>query len=504
MRRLGSQEIRATVISFASFSHSSLAQRLLSQCRANLYMVLSVLLAIGFRLLPVIASWPYAVGFDTTALYVPLMVSGPPSAYAIFTYPGLNSLIIWVGYQLEKQPFLILDSIALILQAGLAFSAYTYARSVVFLDEKYAFLTSAVFTLSPITLRLTWDQYRISICMILVMGALAAMLSRSARVRILIIPLTVLVVLTNPLPSVFLLLTMIVQTLYAYVRKRPFRIALITSMIGSVIFAVQLSFLAASGLLSTNVQLSILGPVGGASQALSGIAFLIFTSWPLLIFLPFVFRIRDSSPEAIWLLLIAFFAVGLLTTGIYTIPPPFIYFMASFPLSMFAGRALRTYGKFRIFRLVFGVVLVFLAVNAAAYLISSPLSPMGYMALGQPFRYYMPTGYLQSTIPISYQKDLMELLTASMAALPKDVTLYLPRQFYGLALLVPNVQQLLLVDIGEANPWLPSPFDSITPRGLSFTIWFVGGSGWYGVHTLPLNFEAVQTQGQFVLYQIVS
>ena len=85
-------------------------------------MVLSVLLAIGFRLLPVIASWPYAVGFDTTALYVPLMVSGPPSAYAIFTYPGLNSLIIWVGYQLEKQPFLILDSIALILQAGLAFS----------------------------------------------------------------------------------------------------------------------------------------------------------------------------------------------------------------------------------------------------------------------------------------------------------------------------------------------------------------------------------------------
>ena len=498
------QDLRATVISFTSFSHSSLAQRLLSRFRANLYMVFSVLLAMGFRLLPVIASWPYAVGFDTTALYVPLMLSGPPSPYAIFTYPGLNSLIVWVSYQLEKQPFLILDSIALVLQAGLAFSAYTYARSVVFLDKKYAFLTSAMFTLSPITLRLTWDQYRISICVILVMGALAAMLSRSARVRLLTIPLTVLVVLTNPLPSVFLLLTMIARTLYGYVRKRPFRIALITSMIGTVIFVVQQSFLAASGLSNTNVQLSILGPAGGAGQALSGIAFLIFTSWPLLIFLPFVFRIRDSSPEAIWLLLIAFFAVGLLGIGIYTIPPPFIYLMASFPLSMFAGRALKTYGRFRIFRLVFGLVLVFLAINATAYLISSPLSPMGYMALGQPFRYYMPTGYLQSTIPISYQKDLMDLLTASMAALPKGVTLYLPRQFYGLALLIPNVQQLLLVDIGETNPWLPSPFDSIIPGGLSFAIWFVGGSGWYGIHTLPSNFEVVQTQGQFSLYEIVS
>src|SRR5438105_13714465 len=139
------------------------------------------------------------------------------------------------------------------------------------------------------------------------------------------VPLTVLVVLTSPLPSVFLLLTIIVQTLFAYMRKRPFRIALITLMIGTVIFAVQQSFLAASGLSNTNVQLSILGPIGGASEALSGIVFLIFTNWPLLIFLPFVFQIRDSSPEAIWLLLIAFFAVGLLTAGIYTIPPPFIY-----------------------------------------------------------------------------------------------------------------------------------------------------------------------------------
>ena len=171
---------------------------------------------------------------------------------------------------------------------------------------------------------------------------------------------------------------------------------------------------------------------------------------------------------------------------------------------MFSGAAIKRFGTNRVFRVLIGVALVFLTTNAATYLISSPLSPNGYMALGQPFRYYIPTGYLQSTVPVSYQKDLLELLTISMSSLPRDSNLYLPRQFYGLALTVPNLRSLTLVDLGEANPWIASPFDSIASGNSSFTIWFVNGSNWYGISSLPLNFEALQTHGQFALYQIVS
>lgn len=470
----------------------------------NLYSVLVVILAIGIRALPIVASWPYALGFDTTALYVPLMLGGPPSPYSIFTYPGFHSAVVWFVYQLLKQPFLVLDSIAIFLQGALALSTFYYARLILSFDKKIAFLASVLFTLSPITLRLTWDQYRISIGLIAAITALTAIRSNSRGVRATTLPAVVLAILSNPLPSVFLLLTLIVQTVRDFAQNRMFRIGLVTSTIGIIIFALQQSFLASSGLLATYIHPFVLGPVAGTGEALFGIGFVLFTSWPVLLFLPFVFKFRESSSDTVWLVMIAFFAIVLLIAGVYTIPPAFIYFMASFPLAMYAGRALKKFGNIRIFRMVFGLVLLFLAVNAVTYLISSPISPMGYMALDQPFRYYLPTGYLQSTVPISYQKDLMQLLTTSISSLPRDASLYLPRQFYGLALLVQNPQHLTLVDIGEANPWLPSPFESVVPNGGSFTIWFIKGSSWYGISTLPANFETLQTQGQFALYEIVS
>ena len=468
------------------------------------YALMAFALGIVIRVIPIVLSWPYSVGFDTTALYIPLMLRGPPSLNAILTYPGLNSLLIWSGYQLFRQPFFVLDFFGAILQGALALSSYVYARSVVISEKKFAFLTSALFTLSPLTLRLTWDQYRISECLVATMIALVAIRSKSPGVRFMTIPLTILVIVTNPLPSVFLLLTLMAQTLFDYRRNRPFVIGLLASTIGGVGFVAQQWVLATSGLLSSNVQVSVLGPLGGASLALYGVTFLIFTSWPLLLFLPWIFRIREASPHMLWLLMVMFFAVVLLTIGIYTIPPAFVYLMSSFPLAMFSGAAIKRFGTNRVFRVLIGVALVFLTTNAATYLISSPLSPNGYMALGQPFRYYIPTGYLQSTVPVSYQKDLLELLTISMSSLPRDSNLYLPRQFYGLALTVPNLRSLTLVDLGEANPWIASPFDSIASGNSSFTIWFVNGSNWYGISSLPLNFEALQTQGQFALYQIVS
>lgn len=471
---------------------------------SNNYALMAFALGAGIRAIPVVLAWPYSVGFDTTALYIPLMLKGPPSLDAILTYPGLNSLLVWSGYQLFRQPFFVLDFFGAILQGALAWSSYVYGRSVVILEKKFAFLTSILFTLSPITLWLTWDQYRISESLVATMIALVAIRSQSRRIKLMTVPLTLVVVATNPLPSVFLLLTLMAQTLFDYRRSRPFVIGLLASTIGGVCFAVQLWVLATSGLLSSNVQVSVLGPLGGANMALFGVAFLIFTSWPLLSFLPWTIKLREFSPHMFWLLMVVFFAVVLLTAGIYIIPPAFVYLMSSFPLAMFSGVAIKRFSTKRVFRVFLVVVLAFLTINAASYLISSPLSPTGYMALDQPFRYYLPTGYLQSTVPISYQKDLMQLLAISMSSLPPDAILYLPRQFYGLGLMVQNPRHLTLVDIGEANPWNPSPFESVVSDGGSFTIWFIRGSSWYGISTLPTNFETIQTQGQFALYQIVS
>jgi len=91
-----------------------------------------------------------------------------------------------------------------------------------------------------------------------------------------------------------------------------------------------------------------------------------------------------------------------------------------------------------------------------------------------------------------------------MALLPANSLLYVPRQFYGLALLTSNPHSIAVIDIGEVNPWLPSPFNSIRANNFSYTIWFTGQSGWYGISSMPSNFEAMEFEGQFALYQITS
>ena len=491
-------------ISLMSFLRDTSRFDPVSKLRENSYPILALLVATGIRLLPVILSWPYPVGFDTTALYIPLMLKGPPTLNAILTYPGLDSPIFWSAYQLIRQPFVILSAFGVFFQAGLALSSYVYARKIIPLSKKSSFLTSLVFTLSPITLRLTWDQYRMSFCLIAILIAFVVLGARSNAKRSVAIPLTILVILSNPLPSVFFLISLLLQGGIGYLRRQRFGVELFSFAVGLAIFALQQLSLAFAGALSSEVPISNLGLSGGASEVAYGVGFLIFTSWPLLLFLPFGLRLRENRPHTSWMFILVFFAIALVAAGIYTIPTPFIYLMASFPLAMIVGVALKKFQSNRPFKILFAFALIFLAANALTYVTSSPLNPNGYFMMGQPFRYYMPMGYLQSIVPISDQRDLVHLLTDSISSIPTNSILYLPRQFYGLALLCSNQRGVTIVDIGEVNPWLPSPFDSIKSDNLSYTIWFSKQSGWYGLSSIPSNFKLMQFEGQFGLYQITS
>src|SRR3989442_7985594 len=118
-------------ISLMSFLRDTSRFDPVSKLRENSYPILALLVATGIRLLPVILSWPYPVGFDTTALYIPLMLKGPPTLNAILTYPGLDSPIFWSAYQLIRQPFVILSAFGVFFQAGLALSSYVYARKII-------------------------------------------------------------------------------------------------------------------------------------------------------------------------------------------------------------------------------------------------------------------------------------------------------------------------------------------------------------------------------------
>ena len=470
----------------------------------NVFLILTMLVAVVVRLVPVVLSWPYAVGFDTNALYIPAMIKGPPDIQTIFTYPGLHFLVLWVLYRIYPQPFVILDVLGVFLQGTLALSLYLYVKRAILLSNKHSAFASIVFTVAPITLRLTWDQYRMSLCLAAIMFAFIAIEAVSNRKKILAIPLTMLVILVNPLPAVLLLIAMLTHGLIKLREKKPFAIELTAALIGIAIFLVQQVSVTASGRLATTIPIGLVTMPEGLNEGLYGLGYLIFTSWPLLILAPLGWKTRDNQHHSIWLYSTMFFALVALLFGVITIPPPFTYLMISFPLSVLVGRALMNHHRNPRFKILFAIVLLFLLTNAVTYVDSSPLSPTPYTNIGQSFRYYMPMGYLQSTVPTSYEADLIQLLTTALATFPSNSTFYVPEQFYGFALMLPNTRNANIVNLGEVDPWIPSPFSLIRPGDQSYTIWFAGNSGWYGVSTVPSNFIASQIEGPFALYKINS
>jgi hypothetical protein len=132
----------------------------------------------------------------------------------------------------------------------------------------------------------------------------------------------------------------------------------------------------------------------------------------------------------------------------------------------------------------------------------SPLAPSPYSVLGLGYRYYIPTGYLQSTVSISQEGQLLTLIQRALSTLPANATLYLPAQFFGLAFNMRHHGDVSIVYIGEVNPWSSPAFLRIGTDPGAYTIWWRAGQGWYGVPTLPLNCTVIGYSGDFALYQV--
>ena len=149
-----------------------------------------------------------------------------------------------------------------------------------------------------------------------------------------------------------------------------------------------------------------------------------------------------------------------------------------------------------------GLIIVMIALSVS-YATSSPLAPTQYSSLAQTFDSSIPAGYLQSTVPISQQGELIKLLNQSLYTLPNNSKLYLPQEFYAFALLNPNPRNVNVTNLGQLAVLGVQGLDQINSTCNSYTLWWINGTGWYGISSLPSNFQAVKTQGDFSLYQLV-
>lgn len=447
-------------------------------------------------------AWPFPLGFDTNAYYLPEMLQGIPNLITVFRTAQLNLLILSSLYKLYPHPFVILNVVGIALQSGLGISLYFYCTKVVKLTPSQSFVSCLAFITNVLTFRLTWDQYRMSLGLIFALLTWATLSSKSQRVKLFSIPLVVLMISSNFLPALLFLCSMITYLAINGLKALKLMFELLVTIIGSWLFTLQNFVPSNEGSVQARSLLSY-GTNSIFPVAITGFAFFVFTSWMLIPFSILAARKALNKIHGIWFCVV--FGIALLGPFIrlLTVYCIWIYWMIPFPLAIFLGLFFANNDRMKLITCVFltlGLVLT------TTYIISSPVSPSPYYRLNLWPVTGIPTGYLQSTVPISQESQLLILLNDSIFSVSPNSIIFLPAQFYGFALLQANPHHVILEDIGEIDSLDGNTsfeqVQNLTHLTGSYTIWFSHANGWYGVDSLPSNFRICLTEGEFSLFQI--
>ena len=452
------------------------------------YGLLAVAAAALLRTIPVILAWPYPVGYDTTAFYIPAMEAAFPSVQQLFTQGSFLSVIMILFYRIYSNPFVIDDAFGIAIQAILAYSVYVYARKVPELKPQIAFLASIIFSFNLLTLRLTWDQYRMSLSIVCVIFTLIFLGSKSALVRYLSIPLTAVASIFNPLPVVFLVFSVMIDAVLSY-RQITSKLIAESACVALAVFLVSIQYVAHTVVGGAVPQFAA---IPGSQGLLYGLEFFLYTAWPLLIFLPLFFIKQQKGFHLYWFYVILFFAFVAPLIGVLTISSLWILWIAGFPLAIIFGQTLNLYHNSKIVRTIAALLLISSISISLVYVSSSPLQPAYLPSIARAFSTNTPPGYLQSTVAISQEPELMQVLNTTMHTLPNGSVVLLPEEFYGLAFVFHNPGNLNLTDVGIGI-------------GASLTK-FAGLRGdyivWWNSSSFPQNFKMANYNNEYALYSI--
>lgn len=452
------------------------------------YGLLAVTAAALLRTMPVILAWPYPVGYDTTAFYIPAMEAAFPSLQQLFTQGSLLPAIMILFYRIYSNPFVIDDAFGIAIQAILAYSVYVYARKVPELKPQIAFLASIIFSFNLLTLRLTWDQYRTSFSLVCVIFTFIFLRSKSARVRYLSIPLTGVAAIFNPLPVVFLVFSVIIDAVLSY-RQITSKLIAESACVALAVFLISIQYVTHTVVGGTAPQFAA---IPGSQGLLYGFGFFLYAAWPLLIFVPLFFIKQQKGFHLCWFYAILFFAFVAPLIGVLTISSLWILWIAGFPLAIIFGQTLNFYHDSKIVRIIAAFLIISSISISLVYVSSSPLQPTYLPSIARTYSTNTPPGYLQSTVAISQEPELMLVLNTTFHVLPNGSVVLLPEEFYGLAFVFHNRGNLNITDIGIGSGTNLSKF-----KGLQgdYIVWWNGSA-------LPQNFKLISDDSEYALFSI--
>ena len=502
--------------------------KLLEAFMKHKFLFAAFLLPLGIRAIPEIIAGPYPIGFDPINYYIPMMLSRPSLQAIVSSSP---SPLYWILQQglfnaLNPNPVILVKSLGATLAGAVAISIYAYGKRVIELSEKWSLLGALVASTYFISLRISWEEFRLMLGTVFLLTTLVMLSYQSVGPRLLSIASSFATCVSHEFAAYGLLVILLWKAFSLGFRGggvktgRSFLylILLNASIAFTVLlraFDVQYSSLAldfGEGAISAGNQL-------GSSALLAGFAlWAFFPILPLLV-LTAKFHSRQSDEIIAWAVSITVTVVGIaaLFPGAMYIGVRLVIFLV-YPLSLLVIAGLSSMGRRKGYfsRSIMGVAVISLVVIftfSASYIATYPENANPYFSQMNSYLLYVPSSMLQNGVSINDMNSLLVAVHWVHSKLAQGSVLVIHEAFEGAVALemgypLPsNVVVVRLVDVTLRSQ--QQMIDKLTTAAVSainnghihaYTIWWENGKGWYGISSLPSSFVNVFAEGSIGVF----
>jgi hypothetical protein len=500
----------------------------------------SFVLPIGVRLIPEMFAFPYPLGFDTVAYYIPISLSKVALTTGITNYLGgtiLLYLLFTYAYILIGNAVVAMKLIPALLLGLFGWSTYQMGRRFLRWSSEWALVLALTASLYFVTLRISWDLNRNIVGLTLVILTLAFLSDERRIWRFIGAPaFASLALMFHEASAVLIGLLLVVH----FVTDRNYRNRLEWLRFLPVWILYGFQFALSRGL-GAQIQSTATLPEYSASF-LYNVGFFLFAFIFLLPLAVVGLKMRLKRHIALWCIAALLFGLlpnfGLNTGSAYrwifllVVPVPILFVqgikvLTSLPRGWRSG----------IGKTVIALSLVALIVVSSGYVGTHGLLRK-YFDLAPSYQTLMPVSMVESTIAISDMPDFSAIVIWSNASLSKTAIVVLPFQLYGLYLTTvsqidptktrPLDQTMNLDDIMKSIQPLTGPnivyarnvdlyFPGDEPKlvnlaresalnaGMSvYVVWWNPGQPNNSFNSLPSNFQPVFVSGRFAVYSMSS
>jgi hypothetical protein len=407
---------------------------------------------------------------------------------------------------------LFLKAFAPILLGLLSLSIYYYATKALTWSPKKSLLVALLSTLYFVTLRTSWDMFRIELGLIFLFIALIYLQkSRQTPKTSLFLLLTfTLIAFTHQLVTIIMFVVVIATLLSLTMKNRKtdaLKIALCllpaVCMFLGILYVNYFIYTAPLAGYSGNFSAGFesLASYSHLNLVLDTLGFLALCYLPLVPLLIFGARFKSNLQLKAWIIWALIPPIlAMLLPGNFFLGGVLPYrwtLLLIFPLAFYAAEGFSRL-KWRWYhigyKLAVGLMLAFLSLSFIVLPNSEAVSYYGN------YPTYIPKSMLQNTLQLSDCQDAVNALQWAKNNLPPTGYLLAHQAFYGWATLQIDINQLVPYYFGDPAD-AANQTQQAHPASPLYVIWWTNGTGWYGQPTLPSSFQILYQSGNIAIYQ---